>query len=109
AMTMRLMDHFGVTPELHRDKVSGQPKEIAIPKGHYLGNPYAVEPDASNASYFLAAAALHPGSKVTINGLGKQSLQGDVGFADVLHRMGAGVVFGRDFMTVMGAEKLIGI
>jgi len=109
AMTMRLMDHFGITPELHRDKVNGRPKEIAIPKGHYLGNPYAVEPDASNASYFLAAAALHPGSKVTINGLGKQSLQGDVGFADVLHRMGAGLIFGRDFITVMGAERLTGI
>src|ERR1041384_774222 len=70
AMTMRLMDHFGVTPELHRDKVSGQPRQIAVPKGHYLGSQYAVEPDASNASYFLAAAALHAGSKITINGLG---------------------------------------
>jgi 3-phosphoshikimate 1-carboxyvinyltransferase len=65
-----------------------------------------VEPDASNASYFLAAAALHPGSKVTIKGLGKRSLQGDVAFADVLHRMGAGLIFGPDFMTVMGADRL---
>ena len=36
---------------------------------------------------------------MTIEGLGKRSLQGDVGFADVLHRMGADLVFGKDFIT----------
>jgi 3-phosphoshikimate 1-carboxyvinyltransferase len=68
-----------------------------------------VEPDASNASYFLAAAALHPGSRITIANLGKDSLQGDVGFADVLHRMGADLIFGRDFITVVGTSRLEGI
>ena len=109
AMTMQLMDHFGVTPELIRDPRSGEPKQIIIPRGTYRGTEYAIEPDASNASYFLAAAAVHPGSKVTIDGLGKRSLQGDVGFADLLHRMGAGLVFGKDFITITGAEKLEGI
>jgi 3-phosphoshikimate 1-carboxyvinyltransferase len=109
AMTMRLMDHFGVTPELIRDPRSGEPKQIIIPRGRYRGTDHAIEPDASNASYFLAAAAVHPGSKVTIEGLGKQSLQGDVGFADLLHRMGAGLVFGKDFITITGPEKLEGI
>ena len=67
------------------------------------------EPDASNASYFLGLAAVHPGAKVTVEGLGKRSLQGDVGFADVLHKMGAGLVFGKDFITIMGAGALEGI
>lgn len=109
AMTMRLMDQFGVTPELIRDRDSGDPRQIIIPRGRYHATEYAVEPDASNASYFLAAAAIQPGSRVTIAGLGKSSLQGDVGFADVLHRMGADLVFGKDFITVMGPECLTGI
>ncbi|HEV8378833.1 MAG TPA: 3-phosphoshikimate 1-carboxyvinyltransferase [Tepidisphaeraceae bacterium] len=106
AMTMQLMDHFAVTPELYRDPRTGLPKQIHIPRGQYQGTDYEVEPDASNASYFLAAAALHPGSKITVKGLGKRSLQGDVAFADVLHRMGADLIFGPDFITMIGPERL---
>jgi 3-phosphoshikimate 1-carboxyvinyltransferase len=109
AMTMQLMDHFGVTPELMRDPRTGLPKQIVVPKGTYNGTSYAIEPDASNASYFLAAAALHSGAKITIEGLGKKSLQGDVGFADVLHRMGADLIFGPDFISVSGTDRLEGI
>jgi len=106
AMTMQLMDHFAVTPELYRDPRTGLPKQIHVPKGVYAAADYQVEPDASNASYFLAAAALHPGSKVTVKGLGKRSLQGDVAFADVLHRMGADLIFGPDFITMIGPDQL---
>jgi 3-phosphoshikimate 1-carboxyvinyltransferase len=109
AMTMQLMDHFDVIPELLRDPKTQQPKQIVIPRGRYRAADYAVEPDASNASYFLAAAAISPGSKVTIEGMGKRSLQGDVGFADVLHRMGASLVFGKDFITIQGTDDLEGI
>jgi 3-phosphoshikimate 1-carboxyvinyltransferase len=109
AMTMQLMDEFGLTPELHRDPLTGEPKQVLIPRGKYAAMNYAVEPDASNASYFLAAAALHEGAKVTVNGLGKRSLQGDVAFADVLHKMGADLLFGADFITVMGSGRLEGI
>lgn len=109
AMTMQLMDQFGVTPELYRDPATGEPRQIIIPQGSYMGTNYPVEPDASNATYFLALAALHEGSRVTIEGLGKQSLQGDVGFADVLHKMGADLIFGKDFITVMGSGRLEGI
>lgn len=109
AMTMRLMDQFGVTCELVRDEQTGDPVQIIVPPGVYRGGTYAIEPDASNATYSLALAALHPGSKITIEGLGKQSLQGDVGFADVLHQMGAGLTFGRDFITLFGTKDLIGI
>jgi 3-phosphoshikimate 1-carboxyvinyltransferase len=110
AMTMRLMDEFHVIPELVRDPATGEPRRIIIPHGHpYRPTDYAIEPDASNATYFLAAAAIHPGAKVTVEGLGKRSLQGDVGFADVLHRMGADLLFGPDFITVIGPERLQGI
>jgi 3-phosphoshikimate 1-carboxyvinyltransferase len=109
AMTMQLMDTFGVTAELIRNKRTGLPEHLVVPQGHYHPTAYAIEPDASNASYFLAAAAVHAGAKITIEQLGKRSLQGDVGFADVLHSMGAGLVFGPDFITVTGPEKLEGI
>jgi 3-phosphoshikimate 1-carboxyvinyltransferase len=51
---------------------------------------YAVEPDASAASYFLAAAAITAGT-VTVADLSRNSLQGDVAFVDVLERMGCRV------------------
>jgi 3-phosphoshikimate 1-carboxyvinyltransferase len=108
AMTMQLMDAFHHTPELVRDP-QGNPKEIIVPKGTYAAVNYAIEPDASNATYFLAAAAVHEGAKVTVEGLGKRSLQGDVGFADVLHQMGAEMVFGPDFITIRGTGELNGI
>jgi 3-phosphoshikimate 1-carboxyvinyltransferase len=109
AMTMRLMDEFGVTPHLVRDDLTGDPRQVIVPRGAYHPTNYHVEPDASGASYFLAAAAIHPGSKITVEGLGKRSLQGDVGFADVLHRMGADLVFGKDFITVAGTDRFDGI
>jgi 3-phosphoshikimate 1-carboxyvinyltransferase len=109
AMTMQLMEHFGIRPELTCDPNSSKPTQISVPRGHYRPTSYSVEPDASNASYFLALAAIHPGATVTIQGLGKNSLQGDVGFADVLHVMGAGLTFGPDFITITGTERFDGI
>jgi 3-phosphoshikimate 1-carboxyvinyltransferase len=108
-MTMRLMDIFGHTPELMRDAKTGDPQRVIIPQGHYAATQYDIEPDASNATYFLAAAAIHPGSRVTIRRLGKHSLQGDVGFADVLKRMGADVSVQADCITVAGADLFEGI
>lgn len=105
AMTLRLMDEFGVTPHLVRDPDTAEPTQLIIPQGVYHPTSYQVEPDASGASYFLAAAAIHPGSKITIAGLGKASLQGDVGFADLLHQMGADLVFGKDFITIGGTDR----
>jgi 3-phosphoshikimate 1-carboxyvinyltransferase len=51
----------------------------------------AIEPDASGATYFWAAAALVPGATVRVEGLGGRSLQGDAGFVDLLARLGAAV------------------
>jgi len=106
AMTMQLMQRFGVRPALVHDPCTTEPTEIVVTPGVYAPTRYAVEPDASNASYFLAAAAVNPGSKVTIEGLDRSSLQGDVGFADLLQRMGADLVFGKDFVTITGPRAL---
>lgn len=54
----------------------------------YIAQPYAVEPDASSAHYFWAAAAL-TGGKVRVKGVGYNSIQGDVRFAKLLEEMGA--------------------
>lgn len=109
AMTMQLMDHFGVTPEVVRDPDTGEPKQIIIPQERYAATRYTVEPDASNAAYFLAVAAAHSGSTVTIRGLGKHSLQGDVKFANVLQKMGAQVRLDAASVTVTGTDTLDGI
>lgn len=99
-MTVRLMMQFGADVQCESDLT-----QVRVRRGHYQGMEYAIEPDASNASYFLAAAAITPGSQCTIEGLGKKSLQGDVGFADVLHQMGAGLLFGNNFITVMAPPE----
>jgi 3-phosphoshikimate 1-carboxyvinyltransferase len=106
AMTMRLMDTFGVTPELIRDPSTGEPRRIHVPHGEpYRPTDYLVEPDASNATYFLAAAAIaERRSRVVVKGLGSESLQGDVGFAGVLRQMGASVMVTRDAITVTGND-----
>lgn len=108
-MTMRLMDQFGITPELARDPATGKPRQITVPGGRYSCDAYAVEPDASNAAYFLALAALHPESTVTVPGLGSESLQGDVQFAHLLKRMGARVSMEKDSVTVTGGDELTGL
>ena len=70
----------------------------------YVGRTYAIEPDASAASYFLAAAAITGGS-MRVEGLSRGSLQGDVAFADALGRMGCDVAWhdeGDGSVTVSG-------
>ncbi len=108
-MSMRLMDHFGATPELYRDEATGEPRQIIVPQGSYTASEYRVEPDASSASYFMALAAIHNGSSVTIRGLGSQSLQGDVKFASLLKKMGAYVRIEPNSIYVEGTDELTGI
>jgi 3-phosphoshikimate 1-carboxyvinyltransferase len=68
---------------------------------------YAVEPDASAASYLLALPAIH-GGRVTVPDLGRASVQGDAGFCEVLARMGAAVEQTGDRTTVTGTGRLVG-
>ncbi|MSR30267.1 MAG: 3-phosphoshikimate 1-carboxyvinyltransferase [Gemmataceae bacterium] len=64
---------------------------------------YTIEPDASAASYFFAAAAI-TGGKVTVPGLGKNSLQGDIHFASLLGQMGCQVEMEQNQTTVIGGN-----
>jgi len=102
-MTIRVMGAFGV--EVEREEY----KEFHVRSGQqYRPRPYAVEPDASSAHYFLAAAAL-TGGKVRVDGLGRESMQGDVRFADLLADMGARVDWEPQSIEVVGPERLAGI
>lgn len=103
-MTLELMRRFGAAFSASEDFST-----ITIQPGTYRPGVYEIEPDASNASYFLAAAAILPGSRCTIVGLGADSMQGDVRFAQVLGRMGATAEMTPDTVTVQGPAALHGI
>jgi 3-phosphoshikimate 1-carboxyvinyltransferase len=79
-----------------------------VEPGGYRPTDYGIEPDASAASYFFAAAAIC-GGRVTVEGLGQNALQGDVAFVDVLERMGCRVVRGADATTVEATGPLTGV
>lgn len=100
-MTTRLMDAFGVSV-IEDVKPTGAKLIIPAPQC-YAGRTYAIEPDASNASYFLAAPAI-AGGCVTVEGLGESSIQGDVGFVDVLEKMGCTVEREPDRLSVTGPD-----
>ncbi|MDX7987533.1 3-phosphoshikimate 1-carboxyvinyltransferase [Xenorhabdus sp. 12] len=92
-ITLALMKSFGVVIQNENYQVfhiKGQQQYVS--PGQYL-----VEGDASSASYFLAAAAIKGGT-VRVTGIGKNSLQGDTKFANVLERMGAIIRWGDDFV-----------
>lgn len=101
-MTIRLMDRWGA-----RSSIDGG--TIVVPGGQrYRNCGFTVEPDASSASYFAAAAAL-AGGTVTIRGLARDSVQGDIGMFALLERMGARVRWGADFVEVTGTGQLTGV
>lgn len=96
-LTIDVMEHFGA-------RVEG----LRVPFSGYTGQHYAIEPDASAASYFFAAAAI-TGGQVRVEGLGSASRQGDVAFVEVLERMGAAVEWSDDAIVVRGTGTLRGI
>ncbi len=92
-ITLNLMRRFGV--EVQREGW----QRYVIPAATYQSpGEIEVEGDASSASYFLAAGAIGHGP-VRVEGVGRDSIQGDVRFAEALARMGAEVGFGRDHAT----------
>ncbi|TKB03700.1 3-phosphoshikimate 1-carboxyvinyltransferase [Alteromonas portus] len=97
-ITLDTMEKFGVTVENDNYQtftVSGDAKYIAPGK-------FMVEGDASSASYFLAAGAIKGGT-VRVTGIGQNSIQGDIRFADVLEAMGAKVVWNDEYVEITGA------
>ncbi|KOY57116.1 3-phosphoshikimate 1-carboxyvinyltransferase [Streptomyces sp. XY332] len=100
-MTQELMRHFGA----YVDEFAGG--AIQVLPGGYRAAELDIEPDASTASYFFAAAAV-TGTTVTVPGLGLGSVQGDLGFVEVLRRAGARVEIADGATTVTGTGRLRG-
>lgn len=94
-ITLDVMAAFGVTVERTGER------RFRLPARAYRGCEYPIEPDASAASYFFAAAAI-TGGRVTVSGLSQDSLQGDVRFCDRLAEMGCLVEYDDDAITVEG-------
>ncbi len=102
-MTLAVMAAFGA--EVERDGYA----RFTVPAPRpYAARVYAVEPDASSASYFLAAAAA-TGGRVTVAGLARDSAQGDARFADVLREMGCTVAWTDAGVTVAREGPLTGV
>ncbi len=98
-ITRSVMASFGV------ELVNVDYRRLSVPSGQrYAAREFAVEADASNASYFLAAAAV-TGGTVTLDNLGTDSIQGDIKFVDVLERMGCTVTRGPQ-ITLTGPAQL---
>ena len=98
-MTLDVMRRFGVAVE------SENYGSFRVPAGNGYQSPgrALVEGDASSATYFLSAAAIRGGT-VRVNGVGGDSVQGDVRHADVLAQMGATVRRGTDWIEVTGGD-----
>jgi len=100
-ITVALMRAFGV-------EVVEANGSFTVAPAVYSSREYEVEPDASGASYFMAAAAV-TGGHVRILGLGSSSPQGDLRFAGVLRDMGCKVETTSDFIDVQGPNRLQGV
>jgi len=93
-ITLNLMRRFGI--EIEREGW----RTFRVPSARYRApGDIFVEGDASSASYFLAAAALG-GGPVRVEGVGRDSIQGDIRFIEVLERMGADVAVGDSWIEV---------
>ena len=99
-ITLHIMKQFGVTVEHDNYQVFYvRGNQTYVSPGKFL-----VEGDASSASYFLAAGAIK--GKVRVTGIGKDSIQGDIRFADVLEKMGAKITWGDDFIEAENVGEL---
>jgi 3-phosphoshikimate 1-carboxyvinyltransferase len=99
-ITLNLMRRFGV--DVGRDGA----RRFCVPGARYRSpGEIFVEGDASSASYFLAAGAL-AGGPVRVEGVGRNSIQGDVRFVEVLERMGAEATMGESWIEVRGGGRL---
>ncbi|MGI8792312.1 MAG: 3-phosphoshikimate 1-carboxyvinyltransferase [Acidimicrobiales bacterium] len=102
-LTVRTMRDFGATVVQDGATYVVQPGGYRSP-----ADDYQIEPDASAASYFFAAAAIC-GGRVRVDGLGSTTTQGDLAFADVLASMGASVERSATVTEVRGTGALQGV
>ncbi len=100
SMTIALMRRFGAD-------VTHSGAEFVVRPGRYVASGrYTVEGDASSASYFLALGLL-AGGPIRVEGVGRQSVQGDIAFADLLEAMGAHVDWGADWIETRRGNGLV--
>ena len=97
-MTTAVMSAMG--PVVIEDIQPDSARFIVAARQPYHAQNLTIEPDASNASYFLAAPAV-AGGRVTVRGLGTDSIQGDIRFVDLLERMGCAVERAPDALAVL--------
>ena len=105
-ITLKLMARFGVNvtcPDTQSFVIPAKTSEVVYKSPGDL----SVEGDASSASYFLALGAIGNGP-VRVLGVGKDSIQGDVAFADALALMGANITTGEDWIEVAGVKNASG-
>ena len=105
-ITLKLMTRFGVTvacPNMQSFVIPAKTSDAVYKSPGQL----SVEGDASSASYFLALGAIG-GGPVRVLGVGKDSIQGDVAFADALALMGANITAGEDWIEVAGVKNANG-
>ncbi|MBD1584162.1 3-phosphoshikimate 1-carboxyvinyltransferase [Pseudoalteromonas sp. S16_S37] len=98
-ITIGVMAQFGV------EVVNDNYQTFSVKGGQVYQSPQRimVEGDASSASYFIAAAAI-AGGEVEINGVGKNSVQGDIGFAHVMEQVGAQIDWFDEKLVVRKGE-----
>lgn len=101
-MTLQLMKKFGIDHHYWDDFT------IEIPPGVYRATQLTIEPDASTASYFFAAAALTQRS-IKVMDLNIHSLQGDLRFLNVLEKIGCNIKKNHDYINVIGPDSLKGM
>jgi len=102
-MTIAIMKDFGV--EIERNQYS----RFTIHPSHYSPlSSYAIESDASAASYFFAAPAICGGT-VKVENISRKSVQGDVGFLDVLQKMGCVITESENSIMVHGPSSIVGV
>ncbi|MDM0016176.1 bifunctional 3-phosphoshikimate 1-carboxyvinyltransferase/cytidylate kinase [Variovorax saccharolyticus] len=98
-ITLNLLARFGITVQREGWQ------RFTIPAGSQYRSPgdIHVEADASSASYFIALGAIAEGSGIRIEGVGAESIQGDIRFIDAARQMGAAVDSGPNWLAVSRA------
>ncbi|HMK51868.1 MAG TPA: 3-phosphoshikimate 1-carboxyvinyltransferase [Thermodesulfobacteriota bacterium] len=97
-ITLDVMSAFGV--EIQNQGYSS----FFVKAGQrYLPQEYRIEGDASSASYFFSASAVCRG-RVRVRNLNPSTIQGDIGFLEILERMGCQITRGDDWVEVLGGE-----
>jgi 3-phosphoshikimate 1-carboxyvinyltransferase len=101
-LTLSVMKSFGIEPAVAQGqyRVRGGAR--------YRACTFSVEPDASSASYAFGAAAI-AGGEVSVRGLTRTSLQGDIGLLTVLEKMGCSVHEESDTITLQRTGPLVGV